>query len=139
MDKFFGCSLFSKELGTRITKETGLPISFALASNKLISKVATNEVKPKGQIEIPFGNEKSYLAPLSISKIPGVGKQTAMLLLKMGVETVKTLSEIPVEMMMNLLGQNGIDLSRKANGIDETPCTIMSKNQSALNTFRKIG
>lgn len=139
MDKFFGCSLFSKELGTKITKETGLPISFALASNKLISKVATNEVKPKGQIEIPFGNEKSYLAPLSISKIPGVGKQTAMLLLKMGVETVKVLSEIPVEMMMNLLGKNGIDLSRKANGIDETPVIPYheQKSISTENTFQQ--
>lgn len=139
MDKFFGCSLFSKELGTKITKETGLPISFALASNKLLSKVATNEVKPKGQIEIPFGNEKSYLAPLSISKIPGVGKQTAILLLKMGVETVKVLSEIPVEMMVNLLGKNGVDLSRKANGIDETPVIPYheQKSISTENTFQQ--
>ncbi len=133
MDKFFGCSLFSKELGSKVTKETGLPISFALASNKLISKVATNEVKPSGQIEIPFGNERSYLAPLSVAKIPGVGKQTTILLLKMGVETVKTLSEIPVEMMANLLGKNGMDLSRKAKGIDETP-VIPYHEQKSIST-----
>lgn len=63
MDKFFGCSKFSAKLKTRIIKESGLPISYALSSNKLISKVATNEVKPNGQLEIPFGNERSYLAP----------------------------------------------------------------------------
>ena len=137
MDKFFGCSLFSKELGKRVTKETGLPISFALASNKLISKVATNEVKPNGQIEIPFGNERSYLAPLSVIKIPGVGKQTAFLLLKMGVETVKVLADIPREMMSNLLGKNGIELSRKANGIDESPVIPYheQKSISTENTF----
>ena len=83
--------------------------------------MATNEVKPNGQIEIPFGNEKAFLAPLSITKIPGIGKQTAIQLLKMGVETVKALSDIPVEMMQNLLGKNGSELWRRANGIDETP------------------
>lgn len=120
MDKFFGCLKFSDELKKKVIKESGLSISYGLASNKLISKVATNEVKPNGQLEIPFGNEKIFLSPLSIMKIPGVGKETGYKLLKMGVETVKTLSEIPINMMYNLLGKNGIELHRKANGIDET-------------------
>ena len=121
MDKYFGCRSYSDELKKKVTKETGLSISFGLASNKLISKVATNEVKPNGQIEIAFGNEKLFLAPLSILKIPGLGKETGYKLLKMGVETVKTLSEIPVNMMQNLLGKNGIELHKRSNGIDETP------------------
>ncbi len=75
MDRFFGCLKFSDELKRKITKECGLSISYGLASNKLISKVATNEVKPNGQLEIPFGNEKDFLSPLSIMKIPGVGKE----------------------------------------------------------------
>jgi DNA polymerase-4 len=139
MDKFFGCKLFSDELKKKILKESGLPISYGLASNKLISKVATNEVKPNGQIEIPFGNEKIYLAPLSIAKLPGVGEKTAYLLLKMGVETVKVLSEIPVEMMQNLLGKNGTELWRKANGIDETPVVPFheQKSISTENTFQQ--
>jgi len=139
MDKFFGCSLFSSELKKKVLKESGLATTYGLASNKLISKVATNEVKPNGQIEIPFGNEKSFLAPLSVIKIPGVGKQTAMQLLKMGVETVKILSEIPVEMLQNLLGKNGGDLWRKANGIDETPVIPYheQKSISTEHTFQK--
>src|ERR1041385_7723333 len=120
MDKFFGCRKFSDALKTKVTRESGLSISYGLASNKLISKVATNEVKPNGQLEIPFGNEKSFLSPLSIMKIPGVGKETGFKLLKMGVETVKVLSEIPVELMENLLGKNGTELWRRANGIDES-------------------
>ena len=137
MDKYFGCLKFTHELKKKIAKESGLPISYALSSNKLISKIATNEVKPNGQIEIPFGNEKSYLAPLSILKIPGIGKQTGFLLLKMGVETVKILSEIPVEMLQNLLGKNGAELSRRANGIDETPVVPYheQKSISTENTF----
>lgn len=137
MDKYFGCLQFTDELKKKVSKESGLPISYALASNKLISKVATNEVKPNGQIEIPFGNEKNFLAPLHIAKIPGIGKQTAFLLIKMGVETVKVLSDIPVEMLQNLLGKNGTELWRRANGIDDTPVIPYheQKSVSTENTF----
>lgn len=139
MDRFFGCSKFSAELKARITKESGLPISYALASNKLISKVATNEVKPNGQLEIPFGNERSYLAPLNITKLPGVGDKTKVLLLNMGVSRVETLAKIPIELMINLLGKPGADLHRKANGIDESPVVPFheQKSISTENTFQQ--
>ncbi|NML20880.1 DNA polymerase IV [Pseudoflavitalea sp. G-6-1-2] len=139
MDKYFGCNQFTTELRQKVIRESGLPVSYALASNKLISKVATNEVKPNGQIEIPFGTEKSYLAPLNVAKIPGVGKETAFLLMRMGVETVKVLSEIPMDMMRNLLGKSGIDIWRKANGIDETPVIPYheQKSISTENTFQQ--
>ena len=137
MDKFFGCSLFTAELKHKIFRESGLPISYALASNKLISKVATNEVKPDGQIEIAFGDEKKFLAPLHVVKIPGIGKQTALLLIQMGVETVKVLSEIPLPMMQNLLGKNGIELWRRSQGIDDSPVVPYAeqKSISTENTF----
>jgi DNA polymerase-4 len=139
MDKFFGCNLFTRELKQKVYKESGLPVSYGLASNKLISKVATNEVKPNGQIEIPFGDEKTFLAPLSVMKIPGVGKETGYKLLKMGVETVKLLSEIPVVMLQNLLGKNGQELWRRANGIDESPVIPFheQKSISTENTFQQ--
>lgn len=133
MDRFFGCSRFTHELKKKVTKYSGLPISYGLASNKLISKVATNEVKPNGQIEIPFGEEKSFLAPLPILKIPGIGKETGYKLIKMGVETVKLLSEIPVELLQNLMGKNGTELWRRANGIDETP-VVPYREQKSIST-----
>ena len=137
MDKYFGCSLFVADIKKKVSGESGLPVSYSLASNKLISKVATNEIKPNGQIEIPFGDEKKFLAPLNIVKIPGIGKETAFLLLRMGVETVKILSDIPVEMLQNLLGKNGTELWRRANGIDETPVIPYheQKSISTENTF----
>lgn len=137
MDRFFGCSKYVAALKKKIALECGLPISYALSSNKLVSKVATNEVKPNGQIEIQYGNEKSFLAPLSVSKMPGIGKQTSFLLIRMGVETVKTLSEIPVEMLQNLLGKNGAELWRRANGIDDSPVVPYheQKSISTENTF----
>jgi DNA polymerase-4 len=135
MDKYYGCSLFIADLKKKVMKESGLPISYGLASNKLISKVATNEVKPNGQLEIPFGEEKSFLAPLKISKLPGVGQETAAKLLRRGVETVKVLAAIPIEMMETLLGKTGIDLWRKANGLDESP-VIPYQEQKSISTER---
>jgi DNA polymerase-4 len=138
MDKFFGCKKFADDLKHKVNRESGLPLSYGLASNKLISKVATNEIKPNGQLEIPFGFEKGFLAPLSIMKIPGIGKETGYKLLKMGVETVRTLSEIPVELMQNLLGKNGTELWRRANGIDDSPVIPFQeqKSISTENTFQ---
>ena len=74
---------------------------------KLISKVATNEVKPHGQLEIAFGEEKEFLAPLPIEKMPMVGNKTIELVRRMGVDTIGVLSQIPIEMMTDLLGKNG--------------------------------
>ena len=133
MDKFFGCQKFSAELKQKVVKESGLPLTFGLASNKLISKVAANEIKPNGQITIPFGEEKSFLAPLSIMKMPGVGMQTGYKLLKMGVETVSLLSKIPVEMLQNLLGKNGAELWRRAQGIDDSP-VVPYHEQKSIST-----
>ena len=135
MDKFFGCSLFAKELKQKVLRESGLPVSYALATNKLISKVATNEVKPNGMLEIGPGKEKSFLAPLSIGKLPGIGKETAYKLVRRGVETIRTLSEIPMEMLETMLGKIGLELWRKANGLDESPI-VPYREQRSISTER---
>src|SRR5882724_10253197 len=133
MDKFHGCRLFTDELKKKVVRHSGLPISWGLASNKLISKIATNESKPNGQLEIPFGKEKNFLAPLSVMKIPGIGAATGYKFLKMGVATIRTLSEIPLEMLQNLLGKYGVEHWRRAQGIDETPI-IPFHEQKSIST-----
>lgn len=137
MDKFFGSMKWTAELRRHIMRETQLPISFGLASNKMVSKVATNEAKPNGQMEILFGEEKAFLAPMPVEKLPMVGKETAGELRRRGVETVKTLSEIPVTLLEAWLGKNGISLWHKANGVDESPVVPYheQKSISTENTF----
>ncbi|MEZ2338666.1 DNA polymerase IV [Mucilaginibacter sp. RCC_168] len=130
MDRYFGCSLFMSELKQRIAKQTGLPISYALASNKLISKVATNENKPNGHKEVPFGTERAYLAPLVVQKLPGVGEKTSSLLRQMGVTTIKILSEIPQPMMQSRFGKQGVEMHRRSHGIDESPVIPYSEQKS---------
>lgn len=139
MDTHFGCLKFSTELRHYIMNQTGLPVSFGLASNKLISKVATNDAKPNGQLEIGFGLEKGFLAPKPVEKLPMVGDQTAYVLRKKGIETIKLLSEVPLPYMETMFGKNGIELSRRANGIDDSPIIQYSeqKSISTENTFEQ--
>ncbi|MBU2651946.1 MAG: DNA polymerase IV [Bacteroidetes bacterium] len=130
MDRFFGCYRWTHELRERITRETGLPISFGLSVNKTISKMATNEAKPNGELQIPGQQVMPFLSPLSIRKIPMIGARSYQLLRSMGVSTVGTLSRIPPEMMESLMGKNGIVIWKKANGIDHTPVQSYSERKS---------
>ena len=100
-----------------IIKETGLPISFGLSVNKVVSKVATNEAKPNNQLKVDFGYEKPFLAPLSIKKIPMVGDKTYQTLRNLGLRKVKTVQEMPVDLMRRVLGANGAVIWKRANGV----------------------
>ena len=122
MDKYVKHSLlWTKELRDRIVKETGLPISFGLSSNKTVSKIATGQFKPNGEGYIPPGTEKAFLAPLSISKIPGLGKKTYALLSSKGIEKIETLQKMSLQALHNILGEHGSSIWRKANGIHFSP------------------
>ncbi len=135
MDKFYGCNQFATELRQRITKETGLPISFGLSINKTVSKIATGEAKPDNQKYIDRGNEKYFLAPLSIRKIPMIGEKTFYKFCDLGVRRIKTLQEMPVELMTKVFGKNGSTIWLKANGIDNTP-VIQYKERKSISTER---
>ncbi len=139
MERFFGSYKLATELRKNIIKETGLPISFALSTNKTVAKVGTGEAKPNGQKEIRSGTEKGFLAPLSVKKIPMVGDKTYHILRSMGIEKVKTMQDMPIELMERVLGENGILIWKKANGIDNSPVEQYSerKSISTENTFDK--
>ncbi|MFC5873250.1 DNA polymerase-4 [Chryseobacterium arachidis] len=130
MDRFFGAYKWTNELGARIEKETGLPISYALSVNKTVSKIGTGESKPHGHREILPVGVQSFLNPLSIKKIPMVGKATFELFSRVGIRTIGTLSEMPVEVLQQMIGKNGVDLWKKANGIDNTPVIPFSERKS---------
>lgn len=130
MDRFFGSMKWTHELRQRIIRETGLPISVGLSVNKTVSKIATGEAKPNGEIQVEAPRVKPFLAPLSIRKIPMIGAKTYQTLRSMGVANIQTLSLIPPEMMDKLMGKNGIDIWKKANGIDSNPVVPYSERKS---------
>ncbi|MFO7862462.1 MAG: DNA polymerase IV, partial [Salinivirgaceae bacterium] len=121
MDRFFGTLKWSKELRQRIINESGLPISFGLSKNKCVAKIATGEAKPNGELQIASQEVLPFLAPLSIRKIPGVGNKAFQTLRTMGVDTIATLRNVPPDMVTRVLGKNGEDVWKKANGIDLSP------------------
>ena len=139
MDKFFGCYKWAKELREKIIKETHLPISFGLSTCKTVSKVGTGLAKPNNHIQILKGQEKEFLAPLSVKKIPMVGDKTYKLLRSMGIEKIETIQQMPVDLMEKILGKNGIILWKKANGIDHSPVIPFHdrKSISSSLTFEK--
>lgn len=139
MDRFFGCYQYASEMRKKIITETGLPISFGLSANKVVSKVATNEAKPNNQLKIDEGLEKPFLAPLSIKKIPMVGDKTYQTLRNLGLRQVRTVQEMPMEVMQRVLGANGGVIWKRANGIDNTPVIPFNerKSISTERTFDK--
>ncbi|OXE99816.1 DNA polymerase IV [Flavobacterium johnsoniae UW101] len=130
MDKFYGSYKWTDELAQRITKETGLPLTFALSINKTVSKIGTGEGKQKQNLEIPEHLVQSFLNPLSIRKIPMVGQKTFELLSRIGIRTIQTLSEMPAESLQQMIGKNGTELWKKANGIDNNPVEPYTERKS---------
>ncbi|PTM05115.1 MAG: DNA polymerase IV [Bacteroidetes bacterium] len=139
MDRFFGCFKMATEMRSKIIRETGLPISFGLSTNKTVAKVATGEAKPNNRLEVSSGFERPFLAPLAVKKIPMVGQKTGLLLNRMGVRYIHTLQEMPVELMEKAMGKNGINIWQKANGIDNSPIIPYQERKSISleRTFQK--
>jgi DNA polymerase-4 len=130
MDRYFGAFKWAKELRKKVIHESGLPISLGMSVNKLVSKVATGEFKPNAEQHIPAGTEKEFLAPLAVEKIPMIGKQTASFLYDMGVRTVATLRDMPLNFLVSAFGKNGISLWNKAHGIDESAVMPYTEQKS---------
>lgn len=138
MDKFFGAYKWTEELSKAITNNTGLPISFALSVNKTVAKIGTGEAKPIGKKDIPQEMVRPFLNPLSIKKIPGVGDASYQLLSRIGIRQIYTLAEMPMEVLQQMIGKNGVDLWKKANGIDNTPVEPYTERK-AISTEHTFG
>lgn len=139
MDRFFDPWQWTINLRQEIIDKTQLPISFALASNKLVSKIATNEAKPNGYVQIPSGKEQEYLAPLKVNKIPGVGEHLYQALQELNIVTIGDLAQLPIEFLENRFGKFGGDLWNKARGIHHSPVSPYheAKSVSTENTFEE--
>ena len=108
----------SNRLLREITSVTGLPCSGGLAATRLVAKVASDQAKPRGFVWVPPGSEAAFLAPLSVRKIPGIGKVTEAALNSLNVKTVSQLAQMPVERLEQVFGRWGTALHRKSIGQD---------------------
>jgi DNA polymerase-4 len=108
----------SHKLLREITATTNLPCSGGLGATRLVAKVASDQAKPRGLVWVPPGSEESFLAPLSVRRIPGIGKVTEAALKSFGIETVAQLQSAALERLESAFGGWGTALFRKARGID---------------------
>ncbi len=139
MDKFFDPLQWTIDLRKHIIAETGLPISFGLAANKLLAKIATNKAKPNGFLQVPFGKEKDFLAPLAASEIPGVGEHTKLILQHMEIFTINDIYKAGENVLQERLGKWGTDLWQKSQGIHNGQVAPFheAKSISSENTFEE--
>ena len=123
----------------RVKSKLELCASVGIASCKIVAKIASELSKPDGLLEVDDGEERSFLAPLSIDKLPGIGKKTERILKGLGINTIAKLSMTPPGALKSYLGSYGEVLHRHANGIDdsevETPGA--AKSISRETTFGK--
>ena len=103
----------------RIYKELKLNASVGIATCKVIAKIASDLSKPDGLLEIAPGEERDFLNPLPVAKLPGVGKKTEQALKHMGVNTAGELASLPSEVVKGHFGEFGIAIHRYAKGIDD--------------------
>ena len=139
MDTFFNPLEWTIRLRQTIMDETGLPISFGLATNKLVAKIATDEAKPNGYLFVTPGKEKEFLAPLPVEKLGGVGKKSHQTLLALGIHTIGDILHFDSALLERALGKWGTQLIRQANGKSDSVVSPHreSKSISAENTFEE--
>jgi DNA polymerase-4 len=137
MSKFFDPLQWTIDLRNQVMAETGLPISFGLASNKMMAKIATNQAKPNGYLQIPFGKEKEFLSNLPISAMPGIGDQTETILKSMGIYTLHDVYKAGEQVLEERLGKWGADLWLKSSGTHHREVSQYheAKSISSENTF----
>lgn len=139
MDKFFNVLDWTISLREKIIKETGLPISFGLASNKMVAKIATNHAKPNGYLQIPAGKEQTFLAVLPASAIPGVGAQIKLTLQTLNIHTINDIFIAGSEKLERIIGKTGFELWQKSKGIHfgEVTQYHLTKSISSETTFNE--
>jgi len=123
----------------RIKEESGLCASIGIASSKVVAKVASELSKPDGLLEVADGEERSFLAPLPIARLPGIGKKTERILNGLGINTIGELSSMPLDALKSHFGGSGELLHRYANGIDDREVRLpgAAKSISRETTFSK--
>jgi DNA polymerase-4 len=137
MDRFFDSLQWTIDLRNEIIETTKLPISFGLASNRMVAKIATNIAKPNGYIQVLPGKEKEFLAPLEVGSIPGVGEQMLKRMHELGILTIGALAAYPMHLLELNFGTFGKLLSRKAHGESgsEIHSSYDAKSVSTEQTF----
>ncbi|MEE9400277.1 MAG: DNA polymerase IV [Dehalococcoidales bacterium] len=123
----------------RTGDELGLCASIGIACNKIVAKIASDSSKPDGLLEVPVGEERSFLKLLPAAKLPGIGKNSERILHSLGIDTIGQLAAMPLDVLKSHFGAAGEQMHQHANGIDESKVEPPgeAKSISRETTFEK--
>ena len=104
-----------------VRDDVGLTASVGVATTKLVAKIASDLRKPDGLVVVAPGDEASFLAPLPIGRLWGVGQKTATALAEYGVQTIGDLAVLSPDLLVRRFGKHGASLGTRALGMDDDP------------------
>jgi len=109
----------AQKMKRRVRDELGICASIGIASSKVVAKIASEASKPDGLLDVPHGNERSFLAPLPANKLPGIGKKSQQILKNLGISTIGQLAALPTGVLESHFGTYGRLIHDHASGIDD--------------------
>lgn len=121
----------------RVKEETGLTVSIGVGTNKTVAKIASEMEKPDGLVVVPVGEEASFLAPLPVRALWGVGPKSEEALREMGIRTIGELAAVDVIALTDRFGVRGEWFHQMALGLDDQPVETAHERKSvgAETTF----
>lgn len=136
---FESAAELANDLKDDLKRSEGLTTSVGIAPNKSIAKMASDIQKPDGLTVVTPEQVRSFLEPLPVEKISGVGKKTSQFLREHGIETIGQLRIVPAKRLTDWFGKGGVWLWGIANGIEETPVEErpLRKSISVEQTFER--
>lgn len=129
----------ARRLKDEIRDETGLTASVGVATSKLVAKVASDMRKPDGLVVVAAGDEASFLAPLPVRRLWGVGPKMEERLAKLGIVTIGDLAGLDPARLERRLGTHGHDLQQLARGIDEREVRAESEEAKSIGQEHTFG
>jgi len=112
----------AQQLKNALRSTVKLSSTIGISSNKLVSKIASDYKKPDGLTIVEPENIESFLDPLPIITIPGIGKKSEEKFSEMGLETISQLRSVDVFTLNGLFGRKvGTYIYNAARGIDDEP------------------
>ena len=121
LEAFGDGETIAQRIKDRVRDEVGLVVSVGVASNKLCAKVASDLRKPDALVVVPRGGEATFLAPLPVSRLWGVGPQARQALADYGVSTIGELAALSDATLGRRFGRHGPELAQRARGVDRSP------------------
>jgi nucleotidyltransferase/DNA polymerase involved in DNA repair len=127
-----GGEAIARRIKAAILQHTQLTASVGVATCKLVAKIASDMRKPDGLVVVRPGQEASFLAPLPVRRLWGVGPKMEERLIKAGVHTIGDLAALDGARLERRLGHHGLDLQRLARGLDERPVLSDARDAKSL-------